>query len=224
VVVDNGKEALAALARETFALVLLDVQMSEMDGFATTAAIRQQEHVTGNHIPIVAVTADAMAGDRERCLRAGMDAYLTKPLQARQLFHVIEQMLPSLAPAPEAEHVAKPCAAVFDPQAALSRVRGDRDMLLDIVRLFFDEIPELLSTLRTSIARGDGRAIERTAHSVKGTVSSFGAQAAQAAALKLEEIGRSGDLTHVETAGAALEREVTLLHHALEVFREEQAT
>ena len=97
-------------------------------------------------------------------------------------------------------------------------------MLLDIVRLFFDEIPELLSTLHTSIARGDGRAIERTAHSVKGTVSSFGAQAAQDAALKLEMIGRSGDLTHAETAWAVLEHEITLLHHALAVFREERAT
>jgi PAS domain S-box-containing protein len=223
VVVDNGKAALAALARDTFALVLLDVQMSEMDGFATTAAIRQQEHITGNHIPIVAVTADAMAGDRERCLRAGMDAYLTKPLQARQLFHVIERLLPSPVHTPEMEQIAKPGVAVFDPQAALSRVRGDREMLLDIVRLFCDEMPEMLSTLRSAITRGDGHAVERTAHSVKGTVSGFGAQAAQEAALKLEMIGRSGDLTHAETVWAVLEREITRLYQALDMFRMEQA-
>jgi HPt (histidine-containing phosphotransfer) domain-containing protein len=97
-------------------------------------------------------------------------------------------------------------------------------MLRDIVELFFDEIPELLSALRTSIARGDGHAIERVAHSVKGTASSFGAQAAQDAALRLEMIGQSGDLTHAETAWTALEHEITLLHHALARFREEQAT
>ena len=95
VVAHNGKEALTLLEKEAFAVVLMDVQMPEMDGFAATRAIRQQEESTGSHIPIVALTAHAMRGDRERCLTAGMDAYLSKPLQAHQLFEVIERLIAS---------------------------------------------------------------------------------------------------------------------------------
>jgi CheY-like chemotaxis protein/HPt (histidine-containing phosphotransfer) domain-containing protein len=222
VVASNGKEALAALARETFALVFMDVQMAEMDGFATTAAIRQQEQATAAHLPIIAITAHAMPEDRERCLAAGMDAYLSKPLQVQQLFQVIESMVPASAHTPEGASDAEPASAVFDQQAALARVKGDREMFQEIVELFCAETPEMLAALRASIARGDGPALERTAHSLKGTVSSFGAPAARDAAFRLEAMGRSGDLTQAEPACAALEREITRLTCALAAFRGEQ--
>jgi two-component system, sensor histidine kinase and response regulator len=221
VVASNGKEALAALARETFALVLMDVQMSDMDGLATTAAIRQQEQATGAHLPIVAVTAHAMQGDRERCLAAGMDAYLCKPLQAPQLFQVIECLVPAAAgPLPEMVPAAASSEAVFDQHAALARVHGDSELFRDIVDLFFAEIPEILSTFHQAVARGDTQAVEHTAHSLKGTVSSFGAQAACAAALRLEVMGRDGDLTQIAPACAELEREIARLARALSEFRE----
>jgi CheY-like chemotaxis protein len=224
VVVGNGKEAFAALARETFALVLMDVQMSDMDGLATTAVIRAQEQAIGTHIPIVALTAHAMQEDRERCLAAGMDAYLSKPLQASQLFQLLDRLVPGTVPMPETAGTSASDGTVFDRQATLARVKGDREMLQEIVRLFFAEAPALLARIQTAIAHGDGRALERAAHSLKGTVMSFGAQAAGAAALRLEVLGRGGDWTQAITACAELEREIAQLGNALAVFREEPVT
>jgi two-component system, sensor histidine kinase and response regulator len=247
VVARHGKEALAILARAAVDLVLMDVQMPEMDGVETTKAIREREAVQNAEcgtlnaeqgkqnssfsiqrsafprIPIVALTAHAMKGDRERCLAAGMDAYLSKPVQARQLFEVIESLVPTYAPLPEVTQEvtsdAEPSTAVFDRQAALARVEGDRELLQEVVGLFFTEVPELLSTIHQAIARGDGKALEHTAHSLKGTVSSFGAQAAREAALRLERIGRDGDLPRAESACAELEIEIARLTHALIAFR-----
>jgi len=202
----------------------MDVQMSDLDGFATTAAIRAQEQGTGAHMPIIALTAHAMPGDRERCLAAGMDAYLSKPLQAQQLAQLIDSMVSAAGPTPEMAPARAPCAAVFDQQATLARVQGDREMLQEIARLFLVEAPELLATIRESIARGDSQALARAAHSVKGTVESFGAQAAREAALRLEMMGRGGDLTQAAPACTALEQEVAHLGRALAVFRGEQVT
>ncbi len=248
VVASSGKEALAALAREAFALVLMDVQMPEMDGFETTKAIRAREaekntargtmndeRETHNsafslqpsalpHIPIVALTAHAMKGDRERCLAAGMDAYLSKPVEAQQLFEVIESLVLPFASLQEEVNEAEPSGAVFDPQAALVRVGGDRELFQEIVGLFFAETPQVLSAIRESLARGDGKTLEHTAHSLKGTVSSFGAQAAREAAFRVEVLGRGGDLTHAEPACVELEREIARLARALTVFRREPVT
>jgi CheY-like chemotaxis protein len=222
VVVGSGTEALAAVSRETFALVLMDVQMSDMDGLATTAVIRAQEQPTGTHIPIVALTAHAMQEDRERCLAAGMDAYLSKPLQASQFFQLIDSLVPDTVPMPETACASAPDGTVFDQQATLARVKGDREMLQEIVQLFFTEAPALLARIQTAMAHGDGRALERAEHSLKGTVMSFGAQTAGEAALRLEVIGRGGDLTQAVMACGELEREVAQLGNALAVFRGEQ--
>src|SRR5262249_38332025 len=151
VVAHNGKEALTILEKEAFVLVLMDVQMPEMDGFAATRAIRQQEGSTGAHIPIVALTAHAMRGDRERCLTAGMDAYLSKPLQAPQLFEMIERLaLPSPTHQVEGEErsESETPEAVFNQEVALARVEGDHDLLREIVGLFLLETPELQSAIR----------------------------------------------------------------------------
>jgi two-component system, sensor histidine kinase and response regulator len=224
VVAGSGKASLAALARETFALVLMDVQMSDMDGLATTTAIRAQEQATGAHIPIVALTAHAMQEDREQCLAAGMDAYLSKPLQAQQLFQLIDSLVPCTVPMSEMERAGTPSGAVFDQQATLACVKGDKAMLQEIVQLFFTETPKLVAAIREAITHGDSQALQRTAHSLKGTVRSFGAQAAGDAALRLEVMGRDDDLTHAALACAALEQEVANLEQALAVFRQEQAT
>jgi len=153
-----------------------------------------------------------------------MDAYLSKPLQAQQLSQLIDSMAPASGAPPEMAPASAPCATVFDQQAALARVQGDREMLQEIARLFFVATPELLATIRESIARGDSQALARAAHSVKGTVDSFGAQAAREAALRLEVMGRGGDLTQAAPACAELEQEVAHLGRALAVFRGEQVT
>jgi CheY-like chemotaxis protein len=201
--------------------VLMDVQMSDMDGLATTAIIRTQEQVTGPHIPIVALTAHTMQKDRERCLAAGMDAYLSKPLQAPQLFQLLARLVPGTVPMSEMACGSVLDGTVFDQQATLARVKGDREMLQEIVQLFFAEAPALLARIQTAIAHSDGRTLECAAHSLKGTVLSFGAQTAGEAALRLEVMGRGGDLTQVALACAELEREVARLGQALAVFRGE---
>src|SRR5262249_8162774 len=151
-----------------------------------------------------------------------MDAYLSKPLQAQQLFETIANLVASSAYTPEAERAADTDGVVFDQHAALARVQGDNELLQDIVGLFFEEAPTLLLALREAMARGDCQALTRAAHSLKGTVSSFGAPAAREAALRLETMGRSGDLTYAAPACAELEREIASLAGALAVFREGQ--
>ncbi|MGE0823936.1 MAG: response regulator [Candidatus Binatia bacterium] len=225
VVANNGKDALTMLEKDTFALVLMDVQMPEMDGFTATQAIRQQEEATGKHIPIIALTARAMHGDQERCLAAGMDTYLSKPLQAQQLSAAIERLCPSVSTNQEEKdrrglgEEQEPSEVIFDQETALAHVEGDHELLKEVVGLFLVESPELLAVIRDSIARGDGEMLQQAAHSVKGAVISFGAHAAREAALKLEEIGRTSDLTQAEFACAELDREIAHLTRALAVYK-----
>ena len=233
VVAGNGKEALAALARETFDLILMDVQMPEMDGFAATKAIREREalaHPTPDshaqtcfRIPIVAMTAHAMKGDRECCLEAGMDAYVSKPLNPQQLFEVIDSVVdPSAQAQTGTLSEAGSPEPVFDHDLLLARVEGDRELLLEIVGLFFDETPGLLSEIRESVARRDASALERAAHTLKGSVGNFGAKGAYDEALKLEIIGRGGDVTNAEEAYARLEDEIARLKVALGALKEKE--
>jgi CheY-like chemotaxis protein len=239
VVAGNGKEALAALEKEAFDLILMDVQMPEMDGFETTKAIRERElslSVSQSlspldsglkdsrpfRIPIVAMTAHVMKGDRERCLEAGMDAYVSKPLQVQQLFEIIAGLVPVLAETKMgAPGQAVPVEWVFDRNMTLAQVEDDKGLLQELIGLFFDGIPKLLSAIQESITRRDARALERAAHTLKGAVSNFGAKSAGDAALRLEVIGRSGNFTHSKEAYVELEKEVTRLGGALAAFREE---
>jgi HPt (histidine-containing phosphotransfer) domain-containing protein len=211
----------------------MDVQMPEMDGFEATAAIREKEKTTGAHMPIVAMTAHAMQGDRERCLAAGMDGYVSKPLQVQELLAVIESLVPTPAaaetdtgakaePSPPVE--APPGGLVFDRNVALDRVQGDHELLQEIIALFFEETPALLAQIKEAIARRDGKALERAAHTLKGSVGTFGAKAAFAAALRLEQMGRSEDFADAEMACAELEHELARLEPALVALREEHVS
>jgi len=188
VVVENGRQALAALARETFDLVLMDVQMPELDGFETTLAIRERERGTPRHVPIVALTAHVMKGDAERCLAAGMDAYLAKPLQAAELVALMARLVPD---------------SVIDGARLLERVGGDRHALAEVARIFLADAPRRTREIRRAIAESDARALRGAAHTLKGAVSNFGADGAVEAAFELQKIGERAEL---EEAPAALER------------------
>jgi PAS domain S-box-containing protein len=199
---NNGKEALAAVDTEKFNVVLMDVQMPEMDGFEATAAIREHEQATGRHVPIIAMTAHAMKGDRERCLAAGMDDYISKPLQTRRLFEMMEAIVPD-APPPAADEpmvLASPEAGEFDRNAALARVEGDEGLLREIVGLFFAQTPVLLAEIREAIRQGNGQNLERAAHTLKSSVGNFAAKRAFDAVLRLEKMGAGGDLRGAEAA------------------------
>ena len=141
----NGREALALLEREPFDLILMDVQMPELDGLETAAAIREREKVTGGHVPIVAVTAHAMRGDAERCLAAGMDAYLTKPLELRQLRATLAGLDRERSAPPRPVEAAAPDRTTLDESRLLDRVGGDRLALRRLVRLFLADSRELVA-------------------------------------------------------------------------------
>ncbi|MBI2826356.1 MAG: PAS domain S-box protein [Planctomycetia bacterium] len=203
-IANNGREALAALATQPFDLVLMDVQMPEMDGLDATRALRTREVATGNRrMPVIAMTAHAMKGDRERCLSAGMDSYISKPVRARDLFETITQVVGAMRAA------ETPCAPPVAPVAdgnrvdwsvAMDTVGGDRQLLQDIVSAFQEEAPRLLADLRRAVDAGDADGLRRAAHTLKGSLRYFGVSGLYDRAFELEARGRQGRL-----AGAAVE-------------------
>jgi PAS domain S-box-containing protein len=201
-IANNGREALELLERQRFDLALVDVQMPEMDGLQLTAAIREKEKNTAGHLPIIAMTAYAMKGDRERCLEAGMDDYVAKPINSNQLFETIDRVQsPELKIAPDVESGVRP--EILDESTLRARFEGEPDLLRDVVNLFLDDCPKLLDGVRGAVERGDARGLERAAHKLKGTVANFSARAAYDAALRLEVMGREG---HLEQARETLGR------------------
>jgi two-component system sensor histidine kinase/response regulator len=211
VLAQNGREALALGLREKFDVVFMDVQMPEMDGLAATAGIREGEKDKRTHLPIFAMTAHAMKGDRERCLDAGMDGYITKPVR----FSDIEQTLSGLASAPPPKAKSAAEVASWNRAEALDRIGGDEELLQDLCQIFLEESPKLLQKLRQAVAAGDCDGVMRAAHSLKGESSYLGAGGTSQAARRLEEMGRSRDLSHASDTVAALEREMTTLHSQL---------
>ena len=233
-VVDNGRAALAAVARERFALVLMDVQMPTMDGLSATIEIRASEAHTGEHVPIVAMTARTMSGDREKCLDAGMDAYVSKPFELDELFATLEPILARRAaestPLGSARRGGRkrrhsaPIASsvtahdVVDPMALLNAVGGDRKLLDELVALFRVEGPRRLEELRRALAANDAAAVEAAAHGLKGSVGSLHAKRCFDAAARIERLARSNTLTDVHSASTTLEDEIARLERALASF------
>jgi PAS domain S-box-containing protein len=211
VVAGNGREALAALERERFDVVLMDVQMPELDGFEATALIRAREQQSGGHLPIIAMTAHAMKGDRERCLAAGMDGYIAKPLDAEELFLALRGVV---APGVDGAVPEAPTGAAFDRRAALERI-GDVELFGKLVELFLDECPKRMGEISQGIRAHDGRAVERAAHNLKGAAAVFSAEAACLAAESLEAVGRERSWSDAERALHALEDAVARLRLAL---------
>jgi CheY-like chemotaxis protein/HPt (histidine-containing phosphotransfer) domain-containing protein len=198
----DGRAAVAAVEAQRPDLVLMDVQMPEMDGFAATAAIRAREatHPGGRRLPIVALTAFAMTGDRERCLAAGMDDYLTKPIRRDQLVAILARFAGASVPA-EAE--AEKAGPAIDEAAVLAYVGGDRELLGELLGIFLEDSPGQLQALREAVAGGDAAALMRAAHTLSGNLRVLGAPTAVALVGQLEALGRDG---HLESAAALLAR------------------
>jgi PAS domain S-box-containing protein len=218
VVARNGRDALAVLERERFDLVFMDLQMPDMGGFEATQELRAREWRTGQHLPVIAMTAHAMKGDRERCLEAGMDDYVSKPVRAQELFEAIARVLP------DEEVTAPPHPAPevpLDRADLLDRVGGDLALLREIVGVFLDTFPGMLAELQQAFQRRDPAALHRVAHTLKGMVGNFGARAAVEAALRLEGMGRTQDLDQVGPALAELEQALDRLRPALARLLEE---
>jgi CheY-like chemotaxis protein/HPt (histidine-containing phosphotransfer) domain-containing protein len=198
--VEDGQEAVEQAAAVQFDAIVMDLQMPRMSGLEATAAIRAHERVTGRHVPIVALTAHAMRGDRERCLAAGMDGYLTKPIDVDDLVATVEQYgaasPPSAGRATARRPVGPPRLAVvdFNEQAALSHT-GDRDVLAQMVAIFRKDGPLLVRRIMRAVARRDGEALRQHAHTLKGTAATLGGETVRETAAALEAAGRAGRLT-----------------------------
>jgi signal transduction histidine kinase/CheY-like chemotaxis protein/HPt (histidine-containing phosphotransfer) domain-containing protein len=212
----NGKEALAALDQHSFDLVLMDVQMPEMDGLEATQILRQREARTGKHQPIVAMTALAMNGDKERCLAAGMDGYLSKPIRPVELDEVLDQYLAAQAPVPTVIEPDPPADSVVDARDLLDRLDGDRGLLSELVDLFRADLPITLQIAQEAIHAQDAVKLRHTAHALKGALSNLSATVASALAAELETMGRSLDLSRAQTTFDCLVREVAKAVSVLE--------
>jgi CheY-like chemotaxis protein len=237
-VVGDGRAALAAVARERFAAVLMDVQMPTMDGLQATMEIRASEEHTGGHVPIVAMTARTMSGDREKCLESGMDAYVSKPFDLDELFAVLEPILeqraservalgtvrarrgnrpPAVRATPGATPVT-PARAIVDATALIGAVAGDRKLLSELVALFRIEGPRRLTDLRRALIAGDVAGVESAAHGLKGSVGTLQAKRSFDAAEAVELLARRNEMQNIEAACATLEDEIAQLQRALATF------
>jgi CheY-like chemotaxis protein/HPt (histidine-containing phosphotransfer) domain-containing protein len=217
----NGKEAIEALEQEAFDLVLMDVQMPEMDGFGATREIREREKVHGlPRIPIVAMTAYAMKGDMERCIEAGMDDYISKPIEAKALFEVIEKITLESQKKEQAvistsKENDKSSLDTFDLSKALEVVDGNEDLFQEIAKMFLESLPHELGKIRDAIAGSDAHMLERSAHSLKGAVGNFSAKLSFEAAYRLEMLGKENKMAEAEKAFEELEKEIAVLEAEL---------
>ncbi|MEP7307541.1 MAG: response regulator [Acidobacteriota bacterium] len=212
--VSNGKEAVLAVELGTFDVVLMDVQMPEMSGLEATRAIRALEQRLGGHVPIVAMTAHAMRGDRERCLAAGMDDYLTKPIDPQQLYTVLEQVSPGSAVAEEATRPVS--GSIYE--TVLARVGGDVQFLSEISVLFTEDLPRHLAAIQRALETGDGEGLQRAAHVLKGAAANFEAAAVVDVTRTLEEMGRTRRFTDSDRAWRTLMEEASTLAAVLDTY------
>jgi two-component system sensor histidine kinase/response regulator len=208
-VAENGREALAILERESADVVLMDLQMPVMDGFEAIRAIRAKEQRVGGHLPIVALTAHAMQGDRERCLQAGADDYVTKPIKTGELFAAMERAMKTNDSLHLNQTVASQTTAdPLDWSTALERVEGDRELLEELVRLFIETSPASMQEMRRALNAKDTKQLDRLAHTIKGSSASLGANRVSQAALVLEMRARSGAIENAGELIDALQKEL----------------
>jgi CheY-like chemotaxis protein len=196
----------------------MDVQMPVMDGFAATRAIRRKEKSSGAHLTVIAMTAHAMKGDRERCLQAGMDAYVGKPIRAEELLRALEQSIaPAASNASPSSASASP-DALFDKDELLARTGGDRKLLRKLVQLVSADSQEIFAKLSKAVQQKDAKSLFTAAHALKGGLATLAAHRASAAALQLENMGRAGTINGAAALLAALKQEAAQALRSLRKF------
>jgi len=219
----NGREALECLARrEDIDAILMDVQMPEMDGLSTIQAIRCDEKKNGRHVPIVALTAHAMKGDREKCLQAGADDYLTKPVTSSALFAALDRVRKVAGRNGSIRGASRsdPATRVIDLALALQRLDGDRDLLAELVHLFADDWPKTSAEINAALVANDARLLERCAHSLKAASANLGADGLSSRLLELERLARDSNLVGASVQWEAVRKEVAEIIDELEsLFR-----
>jgi CheY-like chemotaxis protein len=208
---ENGKLALDALDSSTFDLVLMDMQMPEMSGGDAIMAIRERERRSGGHLPIIAITAHALKGDRERCLDAGADDYLAKPIVPA----VLHERMAAIMANTSAEPIAAPVFDQSRASALLARVGGDPILFRDVIELFLDDCPNQIDTIRQAIHEQQTDRVYRAAHKLKGSAGNFDAHEIMALLQRLEARARDGDLQTCGSVFVEIEAEAERLMSAL---------
>jgi CheY-like chemotaxis protein len=205
-VVQDGREALARLDHETFDLVLMDLQMPVMSGLDATVAIRLRERVTGQHVRIVAMTAHAMSSDRERCLAAGMDGYLSKPIDPLMLFAVVEQ-----DGCGDGSDLQTPIAGPigFDEGALRHRLSGDDELMTNVIRVFLEDLPARLAAIKDAVTGRNAEALRAAAHALKGAAGNLSAGGLFEAARVLERVAAEAHMDAAEAAWRQLSVEAS---------------
>jgi len=228
--VANGAEAVKALEVLPYDLVLMDVQMPEMNGFEATRQIRNPQSAVRNHqIPIIAMTAGVMQGDREKCLEAGMNDYVSKPISPQALAEALEKWLPREAAAAPKQATGKPEEAapvsaeaseapVFDKAGMMARMMDDEDLARTVIGGFLEDLPKLIEELKDFLEAGDVPRTERQAHSIKGASANVGGEALREAAFEMEKAAKAGDLKSVAARLPELENQVARLKDFMNEF------
>lgn len=224
----SGQQALDLLfpgnsAKPAFDLVLMDVQMPDMDGLEATASIRKHEKNTGQRVPIIALTAYAMKGDRERCLSSGMDGYISKPIRPDELYAAINAVRSSKPSADGETRGGETLKLILDWDEALSHVAGDADLLREVAALFLDQCPRWLADCREGIACGDAKRLGEAAHPLKSAFGTLAAKKARTAAAQLEELARGQVLDSAPAFLAVIESELARLLPPLDEFVKSEA-
>ena len=229
--VANGAEAVHALETLPYDLVLMDVQMPEMDGYEATRHLRDPHSSVLNHqIPIIAMTANAMQGDREKCLRAGMNDYVSKPIMPQALAEALDKWLPQDIPStmtqtPGPSEVRVPPdateAPVFDTRGMMARLMGDEALAHKIMKGFLEDIPKQIETLKTYLNAGDIARAERQAHTIKGASANVGGEALRVTAFEMEKMAKAGDLEAGLDRLPMLESQFALLKKAMNAYKSE---
>jgi CheY-like chemotaxis protein/HPt (histidine-containing phosphotransfer) domain-containing protein len=217
----NGRLAIEAIERlkpRSFDVVLMDVQMPELDGLSATVLIRGAERSSGAHVPILAMTAHAMAGDRDRCTGAGMDDYVTKPLHPHALVEALERVADrgrSHLAGPPRQPPSAIVFDVFDRERARARLGGDRRLLGEMIAIFRAESPALMTAIRKAAKGGDAGRLRQAVHTLKGSLGTLDAPRAFRAAQRLEDVARQDEFTSVAPVLMDLEARMTELARAL---------
>ena len=220
--VGDGSAAVEAVATGKYALVFMDCQMPTMSGYEATAEIRRREAGTGRHIPVIAMTANATAGDREECLRAGMDDYVPKPFGVEALRTVVDRWAATIAVSPAEPEPAEP-GADADPivdAAALDELRsyqveGEPDVLDALIGKFLDSARRECAEVRAAVGRGDVEVLRRAAHGLKGSSGMFGARRLSAISARIETLSRQGSVSEAVPLLRSLEEELEAVARVL---------
>ena len=233
-VVENGLEAVNRVRKKSYDVILMDIQMPVMSGYEASLEIREREKKTGGHIPIIAMTAHAMPGDREECLNAGMDDYVSKPIESDEFYEVVERFgsEASVADRPAAGEVVsgrepeevqvekkKADVEVFDPDGFRSRI-GDQSLMCELIRIFEEESGDMWQSLLKAEQEGDAAKVHEAAHRLKGLVGNYCASRAWDCVTELNERAGAGDLAGASEVVVAFEQELKLLEASLREFRE----